>query len=111
NTAIFSPSGGSIGIGFAIPASVAEPVIAQLKAYGRTHRGWLGVKIQAVSDEAAESVGLPKSEGALVLDVTPGSPAAKAGLKAGDVITSYNGHSLKEMHFLPRLVAETKIGT
>ncbi|MDE3016267.1 MAG: DegQ family serine endoprotease [Pseudomonadota bacterium] len=110
NTAIFSPSGGSIGIGFAIPAAVAGPVIKQIKKYGRTHRGWLGVKIQDVSDEAAESVGLPKSEGALVIEITPGSPAEKAGLKAGDVITSYNGHDLSEMRFLPRLVAETKIG-
>ncbi|MDE3059654.1 MAG: DegQ family serine endoprotease [Pseudomonadota bacterium] len=110
NTAIFSPSGGSIGIGFAVPSIVAKPVIAQLKEYGRTHRGWLGVKIQEVSEEAAESVGLPKTMGALVLEVSKGSPADKAGLEPGDVITAYDGKEITEMRFLPRMVAETKIG-
>jgi serine protease Do len=110
NTAIFSPSGGSIGIGFAVPSAVAKPVVAQLKEYGRTHRGWLGVKIQEVSEEAAESVGLPKPVGALVLDVGKDSPADKAGIKVGDVITAYDGKEIAEMRFLPRMVAETKIG-
>jgi len=110
NTAIFSPSGGSIGIGFAVPSTLAKPVIEQLKQYGRTHRGWLGVKIQEVSEEAAESVGLPKSGGALVLEVAKDSPADKVGLKPGDVITSYDGKDITEMRFLPRMVAETKIG-
>jgi serine protease Do len=110
NTAIFSPSGGSIGIGFAVPTSLAKTVIGQLREYGRTHRGWLGVKIQEVSEEAADSVGLAKTAGALVLDVSKDSPADKAGIKPGDVITSYDGKEIGQMRFLPRLVAETKIG-
>ena len=110
NTAIFSPSGGSIGIGFAIPTALAKPVIEQLKEFGKTHRGWLGVKIQQVSEEVAESIGLGKQMGALVLEVTKGSPADKAGLQAGDVITNFDGKEISEMRFLPRMVAETKIG-
>ena len=110
NTAIFSPSGGSIGIGFAIPTMLAKPVVEQLKQFGQTHRGWLGVKIQQVSEEAAESIGLSKQMGALVLEITKGSPADKAGLQAGDVITSFDGKDISEMRFLPRMVAETKIG-
>jgi serine protease Do len=110
NTAIFSPSGGSIGIGFAIPTSLAKPVIAQLKEYGRTHRGWLGVKIQEVSEEAAESIGMPKAIGALVLEVTKGSPSDKAGIQVGDVITNFDGKEISEMRLLPRIVAETKKG-
>lgn len=110
NTAIFSPSGGSIGIGFAMPTAIARPVIAQLKEFGRTHRGWLGVKIQEVSEEAAESVGLTKPLGALVLEVSKDSPADKVGIKAGDVITNFDGKEISEMRFLPRMVAETPIG-
>jgi serine protease Do len=110
NTAIFSPSGGSIGIGFAIPTALAKPVVEQLKAFGKTHRGWLGVKIQQVSEEVAESIGLGKQMGALVIDVSKDSPADKAGLKAGDVITNFDGKDISEMRFLPRMVAETKIG-
>ena len=110
NTAIFSPSGGSIGIGFAIPVALAKPVIDQLKEFGRTHRGWLGVKIQEVSEEAAESIGMGKQMGALVLEVSKGSPADKAGIQAGDVITNFDGKDISEMRFLPRMVAETKIG-
>lgn len=110
NSAIFSPSGGNIGIGFAIPSSLAKPVMMQLKQFGRTHRGWLGVKIQYVSDEIADSVGLAKQKGALVLEVNDGSPAQKAGIQAGDVILSFDGKDISEMRFLPRMVAETKIG-
>ncbi len=110
NTAIFSPSGGSIGIGFAVPTTLAKTVISQLKESGHTTRGWLGVKIQEVSDEAAESMGLPKVSGALILDVTKDSPADKAGIKAGDVITSFDAKDITAMRFLPRIVAETKIG-
>lgn len=110
NTAIFSPSGGSIGIGFAVPTSLAKTVIGQLKETGHTTRGWLGVKIQEVSDEAAESLGLGKTQGALILEVTKDSPADKAGIKAGDVITSFDGKDITAMRFLPRIVAETKIG-
>jgi serine protease Do len=113
NSAIFSPAGsagGSVGIGFAIPTALAKPVIAQLKEFGRTHRGWLGVKIQDVSEEIADSLGLKKEAGALVLEVAKGSPADKAGIVAGDVITSFDGKEIGEMRSLPRLVAETKAG-
>lgn len=110
NTAIFSPSGGSIGIGFAIPTELAKPVIEQLKQFGRTHRGWLGVKIQEVSEDVADSIGLKKAAGALILEVAKDSPADKAGIKPGDVVTSFNGKEVIEMRHLPRMVAEAKIG-
>lgn len=111
NTAIFSPSGGSVGIGFAIPSALAEPVIKQIIEYGRTRRGWLGVRIQTVTDEIAESLGLDKARGALVSSVTKGGPAEAAGLQTGDVILSLNGQALKDMKSLPRLVAENPIDT
>lgn len=110
NTAIFSPSGGSVGIGFAIPSSLARPVINQIVKYGRTRRGWLGVRIQTVTDEIAESLGLEEARGALVASVTNDGPAEAAGLKAGDVILEFNGQSVDEMRQLPRIVAETDIG-
>jgi serine protease Do len=111
NTAIFSPSGGSVGIGFAIPSNLAKAVIAQLSEYGHTRRGWLGVKIQNVTDEIADSLGLKGTHGALIASVTPGGPAEKSGLQAGDVILEFNGQKLDAMRQLPRIVAETKIGT
>jgi serine protease Do len=112
NTAIFSPgdSGGSVGIGFAIPSNLAKPVIEQLIAYGHTQRGWLGVRIQAVTDEIAESLGKGTPKGALVASVTPTGPAEKAGLQAGDIITGFDGKSIAEMRTLPRTVAQTPIG-
>lgn len=112
NSAIFSPGlgGGSVGIGFAIPTSLAKPVIEQLKEFGRTHRGWLGVKIQGVSEEIADSMGMKKPIGALVLEVSKDSPADKAGIRAGDIITEFDGQEINEMRFLPRIVAETEIG-
>jgi serine protease Do len=109
NTAIFSPSGGSIGIGFAIPSSLAKPVVDDLKKFGKTRRGWLGVRIQSLDQELAESMGLPESRGALVASVNDGSPAAKAGIKAGDVILKFDGKDVTEMRKLPRIVAETPI--
>ena len=109
NTAIFSPSGGSIGIGFAIPSSLAKPVVEDLKKYGKTRRGWLGVRIQSLDQELAESMGLPESRGALVASVNEGSPAAKAGIKAGDIILRFDGKDVNEMRKLPRIVAETPI--
>ncbi len=109
NTAIFSPSGGSVGIGFAIPSALAKPVIDQIIEFGRTRRGWLGVRIQLVTEEIAESLGLPNASGALVASATPEGPAEAAGLKAGDIILEFNGHPIHEMRELPRIVAETPI--
>ncbi len=109
NTAIFSPSGGSIGIGFAIPSTMAKNVIEQLKTIGHTRRGWLGVKIQVVTPEIAESLGIGKPRGALVSSVNPDGPAAKAAVEQGDVIVTFDGKEVTEMHRLPRIVAETEV--
>ena len=110
NTAIYSPSGGSVGIGFAVPSNLAGPVIQQLIKYGQTKRGWLGVRIQVVTDEIAEAMSLKEAVGALVASVTPDGPAEKAGIKPGDVILTFNKKKIKEMRNLPRIVAETDIG-
>jgi serine protease Do len=110
NTAIYSPNGGSVGIGFAIPANRARPVVDQLKTYGRVARGWLGVQIQPVTPDIARSLGLPKVSGALVAKVGAGSPAAVAGFRQGDIILSINGREISRMHDLPLVVAETPIG-
>jgi serine protease Do len=110
NTAIFSPSGGSVGIGFAIPAALAKPLIDQLIEYGRPRRGWLGVRIQTVTDEIAEGLGLAEAKGALVAGVTDDGPAKGAGIEPGDVILTFDAKDVVEMRKLPRLVAETKIG-
>ena len=107
NTAIYSPSGGSIGIGFAIPSSLARPVIEQLQKNGKVERGWVGIRIQQVTDEIAESLGLDKARGALVTDVDQNGPAAKAKLQPGDVILSFDGKPIERTRQLPRLVAET----
>ncbi len=109
NTAIFSPTGGSVGIGFAIPSNLASPVINQLIEFGRTRRGWLGVRIQTVTDEIAESLGLDKARGALVASVTEGGPAEEAKLRAGDIILTFDGKKVADMRALPRIVAETPI--
>jgi serine protease Do len=110
NTAIFSPSGGSVGIGFAIPANLAKPIIDQLLEFGRTRRGWLGVRIQTVTDEIAEGLGLDEARGALVAEVTPGGPAEAAGLEGGDIVLTFDGKAVEAMRNLPRIVAETRIG-
>jgi serine protease Do len=110
NTAIFSPTGGSVGIGFSVPANTAKNVVDQLVKYGETRRGWLGVKIQAVTDDIAESMSLGKARGALVADVTPTGPAEKAGIQSGDVIIEFNGRAVNSMNDLPKIVAETEIG-
>jgi serine protease Do len=107
NTAIYSPSGGSVGIGFDIPAVTAQRVIAQLKEHGHVTRGWLGVQIQPVTSEIADSLGLKKAEGAIVDSTQDGSPAAKAGVQAGDVITGVNGTPVKNARDLARSVATT----
>ena len=110
NTAILSQSGGSIGIGFAIPVNLAKPVVAQLAATGHVVRGWLGVQIQPVTDDLAKSFKLPSATGALVTSVVDGSPAQKAGLRSGDVITQYNDRKLAKADELSRVVAETPGG-
>ncbi len=110
NTAIFSQTGGSVGIGFAIASDLAVSVVQQLRDFGRTRRGWLGVRIQQVSDEIADSLGLDSARGALVADVTKDGPAEAAGIQPGDVILEFNGQSVDEMRQLPRIVAETRVG-
>ena len=110
NTAIFSQSGGSVGIGFAIPSSFAKNVIEQLSKYGETRRGWLGVRIQEVTKEIADSLGMKEAIGALVADINEKSPAKKAGLKEGDVIVEFNGIKIDSMRKLPKVVAEAPVG-
>jgi serine protease Do len=104
NTAIFSPSGGSVGIGFDIPADTAKLVVAQLKDKGHVTRGWLGVQIQPVTSDIADSLGLKKAAGAMVDEPQSGSPAAKAGIKSGDVITAVNGVQVKDARVLARTI-------
>src|SRR5947208_812816 len=110
NTAIYSPNGGSVGIGFAVPSNVAKAVVAQLQSGGKVSRGWLGVQIQEVTPAIAASLGLSGERGALVGVVTPGSPRAQAGLKQGDVVLSFNGSEVKQLRDLPRLVAAAAPG-
>jgi serine protease Do len=110
NTAILSPSGGSIGIGFATPANTVTPIIEQLQKYGETRRGWLGVRIQNIDDAIAENLNLGSVRGALVAGVDEKGPAKPAGLKTGDVITKFDGRDVKESRDLPKLVASTPVG-
>src|SRR5579864_1160604 len=110
NTAIISPSGGSIGIGFAVPSKTAVAVIDQLKQFGETRRGWLGVRIQQVTDDIAESLNIKPPHGALVAGVDEKGPAKPAGIEAGDVIIKFDGKDIKEMKDLPRIVADTPVG-
>ncbi len=110
NTAIISPSGGSIGIGFAIPSNLASNVVAQLREFGETRRGWLGVRIQPVTDEIAESLGMPRAEGALIAGIVDGGPADTGVIQPGDVVTTFNGRRVRQMRDLPRIVAESPVG-
>lgn len=110
NTAIMSPTGSSVGISFAIPVNLARTVIEQLVAFGETRRGWLGVRIQTVSDEIAESLGLDRARGALVAGVSPDGPGGHGGIETGDVIVEFDGHQVSQTRDLPRIVAETEIG-
>ena len=110
NTAIFSPTGGSVGIGFAIPSNLAKPIVGQLLKYGRARRGYLGVRIQTVTDEIAQGLDLPSASGALVTNLSEDGPAARAKLEVGDVILSFDGKPIDEMRSLPRIVAETAVG-
>jgi serine protease Do len=111
NTAIFSPSGGSVGIAFAIPASTVKSVVAQLKDKGTVTRGWIGVQIQPVTAEIAESIGLKKAEGALVSEPQANGPAAKAGIEAGDVITAVNDVAVKDARDLAKQIGSIAPGT
>ena len=111
NTAIYSPNGGSVGIAFATPSNLAKPVIEQLREHGMVSRGWLGVEIQEVTPAIAKGLGLQNDHGALVANVTSGSPAEKAGIRQGDVIESFDGHEVNKMRDLPITVAETPVGT
>ena len=111
NTAIFSQSGGSVGIGFAISSNLANSVVKQLVEFGRTRRGWLGVYIQDVTEEIANSLDFNETRGALVSSVRPGSPAEKAKIKPGDIVLSFDGKKIGKMKELPRIVAETEVGS
>ena len=108
NTAIFSPTGGSIGIGFAIPSTLARSVIEQLRISGKVERGWIGVHIQPVTPDIADSLGLDRPRGALVTDVDPNGPAAKAKLMPGDVILSFDNKPIERSRLLPRVVADSQ---
>src|SRR5215207_3801461 len=110
NTAIISPSGGSIGIGFSIPSELALGVVDQLRQYGETRRGWLGVRIQPVTDDIAESLGMATAKGALVAGVIKGGPVDNGTILAGDVIIKFDGRDVNEMRDLPRVVAESTVG-
>jgi serine protease Do len=111
NTAIYSPSGGSVGIGFDIPASTAKMVVAQLKDKGEVTRAWLGVQVQKVTPEIADSLGLKNASGALVAEARPDTPAAKAGIEAGDVITNVNGNAVKDSRELAREISSMAPGS
>jgi len=110
NSQIYTPSGGSVGIGFAIPANLARDVVGQLRQFGSARRGWIGVRIQTVTSEIAEGLGLPTTQGALVAGVTEGGPASRAGLSNGDLITTFDGKAVPDDRALPRIVADTPIG-
>ncbi len=110
NTAILSPTGGSVGIGFAVPSSLATNIVDQLKEFGETRRGWLGVRIQTVDDATAEALGLGTARGALVAGVDEKGPGKPAGLDVGDVITKFDGKEVKDSRDLPRIVAATPVG-
>ena len=111
NTAIISQTGGSIGLGFAIPSNSAKKIVQQLKDFGRTKRGWLGVQIQPVSRDFAESLGLENEKGAFVSNVNPKGPSKKAGIEDGDVILKFNDIEIVKMTDLPRVVAEADVGS
>jgi len=110
NSAIFSPSGGSVGIGFSIPSNLAKEVIGQLRQFGGARRGWIGVRIQALTEDIAEGMGLANTRGAIITQVTPNGPAAKAGIRNGDLVVGFDGKGISDSRALSRMVADTPIG-
>ena len=110
NTAIISPTGGSIGIGFAIPSLLAENVVDQLREFGETRRGWLGIRLQEVTEEIADGLGLADTSGAIVMGVVPNGPSDTGQIEIGDVIIRFDGRPVPTSRDLPRLVAETEVG-
>lgn len=110
NTAIYSPNGGSVGIGFSIPATMAKGVISQLEKSGEVERAWIGVSIQRLDDDLAEGFGRKNDNGALISSVEPGTPADKGGIQAGDIIIEFDGQEIKEMRDLPKIVAQSAVG-
>lgn len=111
NSAIISPSGASVGIGFAVPTSTVKPIVEQILKYGETRRGWIGVRIQSVTPEIAESLGLGVARGALVAGISPDGPASAAGIEIGDIVLAFDGRTISAMRDLPRVVAEAVIGS
>ncbi|WP_233193053.1 Do family serine endopeptidase [Acidimangrovimonas sediminis] len=111
NTAIISPTGGSVGIGFSVPSDLVQKIVSELKDHGKVSRGWLGVQIQQVSPDVAAALGMDKPQGAMIAQVMPDSPAAKAGFKRGDIITKFGSTEIKSVHDLPRAVAMTEPNT
>lgn len=111
NTAIFSPTGASVGISFSIPSTIAEPVVRQLARFGETRRGWLGVNVQAVTADTAEALGLSSPRGAIISRVDPDGPAYAAGIERGDLILAFNGEVVPDDRRLPRMVADTPVGS
>jgi serine protease Do len=109
NSAIYSPSGGSVGIAFSIPSNLVRDVVSQLRQFGQARRGWIGVRIQQVTDDIAEGLGLPGTAGALISDVSPGGPAARGGIQDGDFITAFDGKPVSDSRALSRAVADTPI--
>ena len=110
NSAIISPSGASVGIGFAVPTSTVRPIVEQILEHGETRRGWIGVRIQTVTPEIADSLGLAPARGALIAGLSDDGPAAAAGIEPGDIVLSFDGRNIAAMRDLPRIVAETGIG-
>jgi len=109
NSAIYSPSGCSVGIAFSIPANLVREVVAQLRQFGGARRGWVGVRIQQVTDDIAEGLGLPGTHGALIADVTPNGPAAKGGVQNGDFIVAFDGKAVNDSRSLSRAVADAPV--
>jgi serine protease Do len=110
NTLIISPSGGSIGIGFAVPSKTVASVVDQLREFGELRRGWLGVRIQQVTDEIAESLSIKPARGALIAGIDDKGPAKPAGIEPGDVVIKFDGKDIKEPKDLSRVVADTAVG-